>query len=104
MLEIKNIQEFSKCIKNNDFVLVNVGAEWCGPCKRLKPYLRQIENEYKDVQFIRIDIDEAEDLAQNLQIGNLPTTFLVKDNKKSKYIMGANIEQIILLLKNRNLF
>jgi thioredoxin 1 len=66
--------EFEKMIQSDKKVLVDFYAEWCGPCKKMKPSLDELSVELKEtVTIIRIDVDKNPLLAKELKIEGLPT-------------------------------
>jgi len=74
--------DFQKLLQTDKKVLVDFNAEWCGPCKRMKPYLEKLKEELKDdVVIISIDVDKNETLAADLKIESLPTLILYENQK-----------------------
>ena len=65
---------------------VKFGAEWCGPCKMMKPILNSFEEEGNSV--FDIDIDSAPDLTREFQIKSVPTIVVVKDGLMVKRVVG----------------
>jgi thioredoxin 1 len=75
--------EFEKLINQNQLVLVDYYAEWCMPCKKMKPALEEISNEMKGkVEIIRINVDQNQELTNSLNIQAIPVLQLYKQNKK----------------------
>ena len=66
-------ENFSDTIKNNDFVVIDFWAEWCGPCKRFSPVFNKVSGEYEDVVFGTLDTDANQDIAGALGIMSIPT-------------------------------
>jgi len=54
-------------------------AEWCGPCKSQDPILEELEAEWADVEFEKIDVDERQDIANEYQVRSLPTLVVEND-------------------------
>ncbi|CAM1511723.1 Fc.00g092360.m01.CDS01 [Cosmosporella sp. VM-42] len=81
-------------------VLVDAFAEWCGPCKAISPKLEQWSNsaDYKNVVFVKIDVDELPDLSQDLGIRAMPTFILFKNKEKIGEVVGANPPGILKAL------
>ena len=70
-------------------VLVDFFATWCGPCKMLAPVLEDLDKDPSfDVQIIKIDTDEAEEIAMEYRIQAIPTLILFKDGKAVKSQLG----------------
>ena len=59
-------------------MMVDFFADWCGPCKQLIPRLEQMEKEYPNVSFVKINVDENMDTALDLGIRSVPTVMLFK--------------------------
>ncbi len=71
--------DFKTAIYGDKLVLVDFNATWCGPCKRMQPFIDMIKEERaQDVIVYSIDTDEQVDLAREYQIMNLPTVILLK--------------------------
>jgi thioredoxin 1 len=52
--------------------LLDFYADWCGPCKKQDPILEELEAEYGDVEFVKIDVDDEQDVANQYQVRSLP--------------------------------
>lgn len=77
-MKIVNKAEFEAAIKEG-YTLVDFFANWCGPCKMLAPVLEELDAEYPDVTFVKVDVDEEEELAARFGIMSIPTVFMFKD-------------------------
>jgi thioredoxin 1 len=76
------LQDFNKMIDQDKIVLVDFYADWCGPCKKMEPYLKEISNEMADrVVLIRINTDDNQELCQDLKIDAIPVLQIYKDKK-----------------------
>jgi len=75
-----NKNDYAKMLKTDKLVLVDFYADWCAPCKKMKPYLEEIANEMKEkINIERINADDSKLLAQELNISALPTLILYKN-------------------------
>lgn len=76
--------------------IIDFYADWCGPCQRLKPILKEIESERDDVNVEYINIDENMDLAQEKGVASLPTIIFEKDGVEYNRIQGLVTKQKII--------
>jgi thioredoxin len=75
-------------------VLVDFYADWCGPCKKMKPYLDEIAQEMKaTVQIIPINADENPALCQDLSVDALPTIMVYKKGTMMWHNVGYTTKE-----------
>ena len=84
IIHLSNETEFNKLIKQ-DKILVDFYANWCGPCKMLAPVLEKTES---DVEVIKVDTDEFEELAREYGVMSIPTLVLIEKGKEVKRNIG----------------
>ena len=69
--------------------LVDFYADWCGPCRMLTPVLDQVAQDVKGkASVVKVDIDQAQKVTEDLQITSVPTLILFKEGKEVKRIIG----------------
>ncbi len=64
-------------------------ADWCGPCKTQDPILEELEEEYEDVEFEKINVDEEQDVANEYQVRSLPTLIVENDDGIIERFVGV---------------
>ena len=77
---------------NGETLLVDYWAKWCGPCKTLIPRLEGIESQYPNVKFVKIDVDENTNHAQDIGIRSVPTVIVIKNGEVIHRSSGANTD------------
>ncbi|KAM4114433.1 hypothetical protein ACJW30_04G068100 [Castanea mollissima] len=65
-------------------------ATWCGPCRMISPLYTSLAGKYPKVVFLKVDIDEAKDVAARWNISSVPTFFFLKNGKEVDKVVGAD--------------
>jgi thioredoxin 1 len=88
-----SLLEFDIILKDTGIkpVVVDFHATWCGPCKMIAPMFESLERNYNSaITFIKVDVDEASDIAGKYEVTALPTFMVFWDKKPTKNVTGAN--------------
>ncbi len=91
---VKEINELSELPKHG-IVVVDCFANWCGPCKRIAPLFVEIAGHFPTFQFVKANIDEAEDIAGHFSVTALPTFLFLRNGKEIKRVEGADANAIV---------
>lgn len=99
MKYLEKESEFNELISKGT-VLVDFYADWCGPCRMINPILEEISKEKKDLEIIKVNVDNCESIARTYGVMSIPTLIVFKDGK----ISGSNVgymekEEIVKLLE-----
>lgn len=96
------MEKFDQLIQSSKPVLVDFYAEWCGPCKIMKPRLLDVAERIGDqAKIVEVDIDIEKELAERFHIQSVPTLIIFKDGKqrwRQSGIISANA--LATVLKN----
>lgn len=80
---------FNETIDHSSSVIVDVYADWCGPCKRLAPVMKELSDEYPQYTFIKIKAEEENfSLLNTLGVQALPTIIFYKNGKEIRRELG----------------
>ena len=96
--------EFNNIINQKGLVLVDVYAPWCGPCKKMAPYLEEITFERKNkLTFLKINNDDNQEIVRFLLVDELPTLILYKNGKRVYTNIGLISKEDLLKVIDANL-
>ena len=100
VIEIKSAEEFESLVKkSNDPLVVDFYANWCGPCRMLTPVLEQKLKDKEKVKFVKVNVDNHPDLAEEFGVMGIPHVILFKNGTKSTEFSGFNEKKLDEMLK-----
>lgn len=76
-------------LEQKGLVFVDFYADWCMPCKVTEPIVHDLAEEFKDIKFVKVDVDQSQELAGQYQIFSIPTFLIFKDGKVANQLVGA---------------
>lgn len=82
-----NIEEI---LAGNQPVMIDFWAVWCGPCKMLSPTVDEVADEYEGKAVVaKCNVDEADEIAMNYRVRNIPTLLFFKDGELKERLVGV---------------
>lgn len=87
MIFLENEQDFMNLI-NNDLVLVDFFATWCGPCRMISPIIDEVAKENPELKVIKVDVDKYPNIASKYGIMSIPTLKVFKNGQEGKTSIG----------------
>ncbi|EDN65735.1 thioredoxin [Beggiatoa sp. PS] len=70
---------FEETITNNDMIIIDFWAPWCGPCRSFKPIFEETSEKYPNVVFAKVNTDDERELAGSFQIKSIPTLMIFRE-------------------------
>jgi thioredoxin reductase (NADPH) len=96
-------EEFNDTITDNDIVLVDFWASWCGPCKQFAPTFAASSEEHPDVAYVKVDTEAQQELAAAADIRSIPTLMAFKKGKlvfnQAGALPPAKLEELVQRIK-----
>ena len=97
MVNKLNANDFEKEVLGFEgTVLLDFYADWCGPCKMLSPTVDAVSEEYPDVKFFKVNVDEFPELAVKFGIVSIPTLVVFKNGKLTSQNVGYCMKEAIV--------
>mmetsp|Transcript_18015 Transcript_18015/g.26796 ORF Transcript_18015/g.26796 Transcript_18015/m.26796 type:complete len:106 (-) Transcript_18015:180-497(-) len=93
---VKNLADFDALMAQSKekLVVVDFTASWCGPCQMVAPHFEQMAADNPNVIFVKVDVDDADDVSSKCGIRCMPTFHFYKDGKKVESMEGANLDKL----------
>ncbi|CZR97073.1 MULTISPECIES: thioredoxin [unclassified Clostridioides] len=90
MAKVINTSEFRSSVEGSKgVVVVDFFATWCGPCNMLGPVFAELGEEMKnEARFVKVDIDESLEIAQQFSVSTVPTMIIFKDGEPVETLIG----------------
>jgi thioredoxin 1 len=94
-----NADSFEQTITDNEIVLVDFWADWCGPCKRFAPIYDKASDEHSEITFAKLDTDANQALSGQLGIEGIPTLMAFREGvlvfNQAGALPGPALQQVI---------
>jgi thioredoxin len=94
---------FSDTINDNDIVIIDFWAEWCGPCKNFAPIYDEISEKHEDIVFAKVNTEEEQELGASFQIRSIPTLMIFREKiilySQPGMMAGPQLDELIEKVK-----
>ncbi|NEV61809.1 thioredoxin [Thiorhodococcus minor] len=70
---------FESTVQDNDFVIVDFWAPWCGPCRSFAPVYEKVSEDFDDVVFAKVNTEDQQQIAAHFQIRSIPTLMIFRE-------------------------
>lgn len=96
-------ENFTSTIKDNEIVIIDFWATWCGPCQRFGPIFSKVSENHDDVVFGKLDVDAEGAISQSLGIQSVPTVMAFRKGdlvfNQPGVLNAAQLESLITQIK-----
>ena len=92
-----NAEQFDEeVLKAKGLVLVDFNADWCGPCRMMKPILEAFSKQHEEVKVVGVDIDENDELAEQYKVSTIPCLVVFRDGEEIAREVGVQSEKKLM--------
>ncbi|KAF9951824.1 Cytoplasmic thioredoxin isoenzyme 2 [Mortierella alpina] len=93
--QVESREEFDKVLASHDKVVIQFTAVWCSHCKAIAPKLTEYDQDFEDITFIKVDIDDLPEVSQDAGIRAMPTIHFIYQGQRSDELVGADNTKLI---------
>lgn len=89
-------ENYKEILAQDKLVVLDFWATWCGPCKKIAPFVEQLAEEYADKAIIgKVNVEDEDDLASEYSIRNIPTILYIKNGEVVDKFVGATTKDVL---------
>lgn len=104
MKDIMDSNFEEEVLGNEETVVVDFWAPWCGPCKMLGPVLEELDKDYSGkVKFVKVNVDNNPVLSQKFRVASIPTVMVFKNGSTADTMVGFRPKAAIKEIIDRNI-
>ena len=88
VIEVTKDNFEKEVLKSDKKVLIDFNADWCGPCRMLRPIVDEIAETNDKIKVVSVNIDDEDELADKYEVSSIPCLVLIKDGKEVNRNVG----------------
>jgi len=98
--EINSMETLKTIVDGNTFVVVDFFTPGCPPCKKLAPFIEEINKQYTQITFLKVNCQAQNNIAQEFDVGAVPVLIYIKNGKVVGKTLGTDEQEILTTLNS----
>ncbi|NNM81551.1 MAG: thioredoxin [Burkholderiales bacterium] len=98
-----NQENFESTIVENEIVIIDFWASWCGPCRSFAPVFEKASEQHQDIVFAKVNTEKEQEIAASFNIRSIPTLMIFREKiilyAEAGALPAAALEQLIVEVK-----
>ena len=90
-----NFKDYAEVVENNELIVLDFYATWCGPCKVVGPIFEEVSKENEGQYFAKVNVDDEPELSQKFGIRSIPTILFIKRGEVQGKLIGMTTKEKI---------
>lgn len=82
-------------VANNEIIVIDIWADWCGPCKRFSPIFKRVSEEFENVLFAKVEADQNPNILGFFSVQHIPTILFIRDGELRVQYRGIMTEAVL---------
>lgn len=99
IINVKTLEDYSRYLTNNLYVVANFSASFCKPCKEISPFIEELTIIYPNIKFLKVDIEDGSEISDYFNISSIPYFKFYKNNIETTSYCGTDRKIIMEALK-----
>jgi thioredoxin 1 len=100
MLDIESEEEFEEILEENEKVIVDFWAEWCGPCKSIAPHYEDLSEDHEDMIFAKLEVEKVPEVSKEYKVSSIPTFVAFEEEEEVSRNTGSDPSQLDKFVEN----
>jgi thioredoxin 1 len=96
----KKLRKLANKLPEDQLLVVDCYASWCGPCKKIAPFVDELAESYTEAIFVKADVEEIDELTSEFKVSAMPTFIFIKNATVIDKLQGASQSKLVNIIES----